>query len=68
MKKERTMPRKTKAILVVVVVESGIPVLVEAYHDLKIAEERERFFRRSLREAYDEVALFEVEPRSKASA
>ena len=53
---------------VLVLVESGIPVLVEAYHDLNIAEERERFFRKSLREGYDEVAVFEVEPGSKASA
>ena len=68
MKREKTTPRKIKAMWIVVLVESGIPVLAEAYHDLNIAEERERFFRRSLREGYDEVAVFEVEPGSKAYA
>ena len=48
-------------------VESGIPVLVEAHHNEKTAKRREQYFRKNAREDYDEVAVFEVAIGSKAS-
>ena len=59
---------KPQVLWVVVVVESGVPVLVEAHPDVKTAKGRERFFRKSMRKDYDEVGVFEVEVGSESSA
>lgn len=48
-------------IWIVVLVQSGIPVLAEAYRDQKTALKRERALRRKMRPDYDEVGVFEVE-------
>jgi hypothetical protein len=56
------MPRKqSEAIWVVVLVESGVPTLVEAYRDQKTAKLREKALRKESNPDYDEVGVFEVE-------
>jgi hypothetical protein len=49
-----------EVIWVVVLVQSGVPVLVEAYFDEKNAEIREQALREDINPDYDEVGLFEV--------
>jgi len=46
---------------VVVLVESGIPVLVEAYHGKVSAEQREESLREDMNEDYDETGVFEIQ-------
>jgi hypothetical protein len=53
--------KKSDTIWVVVSVESGVPVLVEAYRDEKIAKLRRRLLRRKINPDYDEVGAFSVE-------
>ena len=53
--------KKTQTMWVVVLVESGIPVAVEAYRDQRTAQKRERLLRNDMREEYDAVGMFEVE-------
>ncbi|MBN1891012.1 MAG: hypothetical protein JW850_23650 [Thermoflexales bacterium] len=50
-------------IWVVVLVESGIPTLAEAYRDEASARAREQSLREDMSLDYDEVGLFEVEIR-----
>lgn len=50
-----------RTLWVVVKVESGVPVIVEAYYRQKTARSRERLLRRNIREDYDTVNVFEVE-------
>jgi len=59
--------KQIQRVWIVIVVESGIPVLVEAHHNEKTAKRREQYFRKNAREDYDEVAVFEVAIGSKAS-
>lgn len=59
------LKKQPERVWVVVVVQSGNPVLVEAYRDEKTAKRRGRFFRKNAREDYDEVDVFEVEIGSK---
>jgi hypothetical protein len=47
-------------IWVVVLVESGIPTLVELYRDETAAIVREQSLRKDMRADYDEVGIFEV--------
>ena len=61
MKASKKMPEKQPELLwVVVKVESGIPVMVEAYWDRESAETREQFWRENMRPEYDETGVFEV--------
>ena len=53
--------QKDKVIWVVVLVESGVPTLAEAYFDEETAKIREQTLRKDIRLDYDEVGLFEVE-------
>ena len=53
--------KKPDTIWIVVSVESGVPVLVEAYYDAKKAKSRRRSLRRKINPDYDEVSVFEVE-------
>jgi hypothetical protein len=55
-------------VWVVVVVKGGFPAFAEVYRERKIARRRERFFRKDLREDYDEIGVFEVEIGSEASS
>lgn len=48
-------------IWVVVLVESGIAVLAEAYRNEATAQRREEILRQDINPDYDEVGLFEVE-------
>ncbi len=66
-KSKKTGPQRPEIVWAVVIVESGIPVTVEAYYDMKTAKRRERFFRKGLREDYDEVGVFQVEIGSPSS-
>lgn len=50
-----------QTLWIVVLVESGIPVLVEAYRFSQVAMEREQELRGELNPDDDEVAVFEVE-------
>lgn len=59
--------KKPETVWVVVVVESGVPILAEAHRDQNLAEQREQFFRASMREDYDEVGVFEVKIGSQLS-
>jgi hypothetical protein len=52
---------ESKAIWVVVLVQSGIPTLVEAYEDEETAKNREEVLREDIRPDYDETGVFEVE-------
>ncbi len=52
--------QQNRVIWVVVLVESGIPVLVEAYSDEKKADVREQFLRKDINPDYDEVGLFKI--------
>lgn len=60
-KRKPTLKKKPEMVWVVVVVESGVPITVEAYHDLKTAQKREIFFREEMNENDDAVDVFEVE-------
>ena len=55
------MPRNSRTIWVVVLVESGIPTLVEAYLTESDAAIREQFLRNALNFDYDETGVFEIE-------
>lgn len=46
---------------VVVLVESGIPVMVEAYRDRQSAEQQEQSLREDMNEDYDETGVFEIQ-------
>jgi hypothetical protein len=59
--------RTPEMVWVVVVVKGGFPAFVEAYHEEKTAKQRERFFRKDIREDYDEIGVFEVEIGPKVS-
>ncbi len=54
-------------VWVVVVVKGGFPALVEVHRERKTARRRERFFRKDVREDYDEIGVFEVEIGSEMS-
>lgn len=51
---------------IVVKVESGIPVLAEAYEDEPTAEMREQSLRRSMRAECDETGVFEIQTAYRA--
>ena len=55
------MPKNSPTMWVVVLVESGIPTLVEAYLTESDAAVREQFLRNAMRLDYDETGVFEVE-------
>jgi hypothetical protein len=58
---------KTKClsrVWVVVQVQSGVPVVAEAFADRPSAEKREIRLRREMREGYDEVGFFETNVKS----
>ena len=58
------MPENQPELLwVVVKVESGIPVTVEAYRDKLSAEMREQFLREHMHPENDETGVFEVQVR-----
>jgi hypothetical protein len=46
---------------VVVKVESGIPVMVEAYRDKRYAQMRERSLRKHMHPENDETGIFEIQ-------
>jgi len=52
-----------KLLWVVVKVESGIPVMIEAYGDKKSAEMRERDLRKYMHPENDETGVFEIPTR-----
>lgn len=54
-------PNEVSVIWTVVLVQSGIPVLVEAYRDEATARSREEILRQDINPDYDEVGIFEVE-------
>jgi len=56
--------KQDKRIWVVVKVESGIPVMVEAFRDRQLAEGQEQSWRRHMRPDYDEIGVFEVQIKS----
>ena len=51
----------SQTIWVVVLVESGVPTLVEAYLTEEDAAIREQFLRDAMRLDYDETGVFEAE-------
>jgi hypothetical protein len=55
------LKKKPEMAWIVVVVESGIPILAEVHRDEVTARQRERFFCKDAREDYDAVGVFEVE-------
>ena len=55
-------PREQPETLwVVVKVESGIPVIVEAYRDKQSAEAREQYLRKCMHPENDETGVFEIQ-------
>ncbi len=61
-----TLKQKLPVVWIVVLVESGIPVSAEVFQKQKDATRREQQLRKKMREAYDEVGVFEVEIGSKS--
>jgi hypothetical protein len=56
------MPQQQPELLwIVVKVERGIPVMVEAYRDQQSADMREQFLREHMHPEYDETGVFEVQ-------
>ena len=55
------MPGNSPTIWVVVLVETGIPTLVETYLTERDAAIREQFLRNTINFDYDETGVFEVE-------
>lgn len=53
--------KKPSRVWVVVYVQSGVPVLAEAYRDEEAAKTREQFLSESINWDYDATACFEVE-------
>jgi hypothetical protein len=53
--------KKSQVVWAVVLVESGIPVMAEAYRDENTARLREQSLRNGIRPDYDEIGVFEVE-------
>lgn len=51
----------SQTIWVVVLVESGIPTLVEAHLTKEGAVIREQFFRKTMKSDYDATGIFEIE-------
>lgn len=59
---KQMMPQGQPELLwVVVKVESGIPVVVEAYRDRQSAEMREQPLRKDMHPENDETGVFEVQ-------
>jgi hypothetical protein len=54
------LQRKSKPLWVVVKVESGIPVMVEAYLNKQPAKMRNRFLRKHMHPENDETGIFEI--------
>jgi hypothetical protein len=52
--------KKSRVMWVVVLVESGIPTLVEAYRTWKTASKREQILSTNINLDYDSVGVFEV--------
>ena len=55
------LQRQPELLWVVVKVESGIPVMVEAYRDKQSAEVRERSLRKCMHPENDETGVFEIQ-------
>ena len=55
------MQSQPELLWTVVTVESGIPVMVEAYRDKRAAEIRERFLRMDMHPDNDEIGVFEIQ-------
>jgi hypothetical protein len=53
-------PSKTKPVWVLVKVQSGVPVKVEAFRNLRSARAHEDSWRRQMRPDYDESGIFKV--------
>ena len=53
--------KKSEWVWVVVLVESGIPVLVEVYRDEETARIREQQLSEDIRPDYDQAGIFQVE-------
>jgi len=49
-----------KSLWIVVLVESGIPVIVEAFQKEKEAKKREKYFRKNMNPDNDETGIFEI--------
>jgi len=65
---EQMMPQKQSELLwVVVKVESGIPVMVEAYWDRQSAEMREQSLRKYMHPENDETGVFGIQIEDAAS-
>ena len=52
---------QTELLWAVVKVESGIPVVVEAYRDRQSAEMREQSWRKDMHPENDETGVFEIQ-------
>lgn len=55
------LQEQPELLWVVVKVQSGIPVTVEAYRDRQSAEIREQFWRKYMHPENDETGIFEVQ-------
>ncbi len=52
--------KRPKRIWVVVKIERGIPVMIDAYHNKRSASQREKFLRQHMRQEIDDVALLDI--------
>jgi len=58
---EEMSGKQPESLWIVVKVESGIPVTVEAYRDRRSAEMREQAWRERMNSDNDETGVFEVQ-------
>ncbi len=58
--KANTASKGTKRMWVVLKVEHGVPVMIDAYGDKRSAKRREEFLRQHMRPDVDQVALFPI--------
>ena len=56
-----TVKEQTELLWAVVKVESGIPVIIEAYRDGQSAEMREQSLRKDMHPENDETGVFEIQ-------
>ncbi len=52
--------KEAKRLWVVLKIEHGVPVMIDAYRDKRSAKRREEFLRQHMRPELDQVGLFQV--------
>ncbi len=51
---------QARRLWIVVKIERGVPVMIDAYSDKRSAKRRENFLRLHMRQGFDQVGIFEI--------